>query len=58
MHGLIGDLSFAIAGRDVRKPGFTMATGAFALGEMPSLGQVAGFSLVMLGFWLTQMKTA
>ena len=39
-------------------PGFTMVIGAFALGEMPSLGQVAGFSIVMLGFWLTQMKTA
>lgn len=35
-------------------PGFTMVIGVLALGEVPSLGQVAGFSIVMLGFWLAQ----
>ena len=35
-------------------PGFTMVVGVLALGEMPTFGQVAGFSIVMLGFWLTQ----
>jgi drug/metabolite transporter (DMT)-like permease len=35
-------------------PGFTMLLGVLALGEMPSLGQVAGFGIVMLGFWLAQ----
>jgi drug/metabolite transporter (DMT)-like permease len=35
-------------------PGFTIVIGFVALGEMPSVGQVAGFSIVMLGFWLTQ----
>jgi len=35
-------------------PGFTLVIGAFALGELPSLAHVAGFSIVMLGFWLTQ----
>lgn len=39
-------------------PGFTLLIGLVALGEMPSLLQVAGFSIVMLGFWLTQRKTA
>jgi drug/metabolite transporter (DMT)-like permease len=39
-------------------PGFTLLIGVLALGEMPSLGQVAGFSIVMLGFWFTQRKTA
>jgi drug/metabolite transporter (DMT)-like permease len=35
-------------------PGFTMVIGGLAVGEMPSPGQLAGFSIVMLGFWLTQ----
>jgi drug/metabolite transporter (DMT)-like permease len=39
-------------------PGFTIVIGIVALGEMPSLGQVAGFSIVMLGFWLTQRTSS
>jgi drug/metabolite transporter (DMT)-like permease len=35
-------------------PGFTMLIGALALGELPSIAQLAGFSIVMMGFWLTQ----
>ena len=35
-------------------PGFTLLIGALALGEPPSLAQLAGFAVVMLGFWLTQ----
>jgi drug/metabolite transporter (DMT)-like permease len=35
-------------------PGFTLLIGFLALGEVPSLAQLAGFAIVMLGFWLTQ----
>jgi drug/metabolite transporter (DMT)-like permease len=35
-------------------PGFTMLVGFLVLGEIPSLAQLAGFAIVMLGFWLTQ----
>jgi drug/metabolite transporter (DMT)-like permease len=35
-------------------PGFTLLIGLLALGEVPSLAQLAGFAVVMLGFWLTQ----
>ena len=35
-------------------PGFTIVIGIIAIGEMPTVGQVAGFGIVMLGFWLTQ----
>jgi drug/metabolite transporter (DMT)-like permease len=35
-------------------PGFTLLIGALALGELPSFAQLAGFAMVMLGFWLTQ----
>ncbi|MFL6799665.1 MAG: DMT family transporter [Xanthobacteraceae bacterium] len=35
-------------------PGFTLLIGALTLGELPSLAQLAGFALVMIGFWLTQ----
>lgn len=39
-------------------PGFTLVIGVLALGEMPSVVQVAGFGIVMLGFWLTQRTPA
>ena len=35
-------------------PGFTLLIGFLALGEVPTLAQLAGFAAVMLGFWLTQ----
>jgi drug/metabolite transporter (DMT)-like permease len=35
-------------------PGFTLLIGFLALGEVPSLVQLAGLAIVMLGFWLTQ----
>jgi drug/metabolite transporter (DMT)-like permease len=35
-------------------PGFTLLIGLIALGEVPTLAQLAGFAVVMLGFWLTQ----
>jgi drug/metabolite transporter (DMT)-like permease len=35
-------------------PGFTLLIGFLVLGEMPSLAQLAGLAIVMLGFWLTQ----
>jgi drug/metabolite transporter (DMT)-like permease len=35
-------------------PGFTLLIGFLALGEVPSIAQLAGFAIVMLGFWLTQ----
>jgi drug/metabolite transporter (DMT)-like permease len=35
-------------------PGFTLLIGFLALGEAPSLVQLAGLAIVMLGFWLTQ----
>jgi drug/metabolite transporter (DMT)-like permease len=35
-------------------PGFTLLTGFLVLGEAPSLAQLAGFAIVMVGFWLTQ----
>ena len=35
-------------------PGFTLLIGFLALGEVPSVAQLAGFAVVMLGFWLTQ----
>ena len=35
-------------------PGFTLLIGFLVLGEVPSLAQLAGFAIVMLGFWLTQ----
>src|SRR5262249_39739908 len=35
-------------------PGFTLLIGFLALGEVPSLAQLAGFAIVLLGFRLTQ----
>ena len=35
-------------------PGFTLLIGFFALGEVPSLAQLAGFAIVLVGFRLTQ----
>jgi drug/metabolite transporter (DMT)-like permease len=35
-------------------PGFTLLIGLIALGEAPTSAQLAGFAVVMLGFWLTQ----
>src|SRR5262249_21937794 len=35
-------------------PGFSLLIGAFALGELPTIAQLAGFAVVMMGFWLTQ----
>jgi drug/metabolite transporter (DMT)-like permease len=35
-------------------PGFTLLIGFLALGEVPSLAQLAGFALVLAGFRLTQ----
>ena len=35
-------------------PGFTLLIGFVVLGEAPSPAQLAGFAVVMLGFWLTQ----
>jgi drug/metabolite transporter (DMT)-like permease len=35
-------------------PGFTLLIGFLVLGEVPSAAQLAGFAVVMLGFWLTQ----
>jgi drug/metabolite transporter (DMT)-like permease len=35
-------------------PGFTLLIGFLALGEVPSLAQLAGFALVLVGFRLTQ----
>ena len=39
-------------------PGLTLLIGFFALGIVPTLAQATGLAVVMLGFWLTQMKTA
>jgi drug/metabolite transporter (DMT)-like permease len=35
-------------------PGFTLLIGWLVLGEPPTPAQLAGFAVVMLGFWLTQ----
>jgi drug/metabolite transporter (DMT)-like permease len=35
-------------------PGFTLLIGFLALGEVPSLAQLAGFAIVLIGFRLTQ----
>jgi drug/metabolite transporter (DMT)-like permease len=35
-------------------PGFTLLIGFLTLGEVPSLAQLAGFAIVLLGFRLTQ----
>lgn len=35
-------------------PGFTLLIGYVALGEVPSLAQLAGFAIVLVGFRLTQ----
>jgi len=35
-------------------PGFTLLIGFLALGEVPSLAQLAGFAIVLLGFRMTQ----
>jgi drug/metabolite transporter (DMT)-like permease len=35
-------------------PGFTLLIGFLTLGEIPSLAQLAGFAIVLLGFRLTQ----
>ena len=35
-------------------PGFTLLIGFLALGEVPSLAQLAGFAIVLAGFRLTQ----
>jgi drug/metabolite transporter (DMT)-like permease len=35
-------------------PGFTLLVGFLVLGEAPSVTQLAGLAIVMLGFWLAQ----
>jgi drug/metabolite transporter (DMT)-like permease len=35
-------------------PGFTLLIGFLVLGEVPTLAQLAGFAIVLLGFRLTQ----
>jgi drug/metabolite transporter (DMT)-like permease len=35
-------------------PPFTLLVGYLALGEVPSLSQLAGLVIVVVGFWLTQ----
>ncbi len=35
-------------------PGFTLLIGFLVLGEVPSLAQLAGFAIVLVGFRLTQ----
>src|SRR5262249_35691274 len=35
-------------------PGFPLLIGYLALGEVPTLAQLAGFAIVLLGFRLTQ----
>jgi drug/metabolite transporter (DMT)-like permease len=35
-------------------PGLTLLVGFVALGEVPSLAQLAGLTLVLVGFRLTQ----
>jgi len=35
-------------------PGLTLLVGFLVIGEMPTLVQIAGLAIVMLGFWLTQ----
>ena len=35
-------------------PGFTLLVGFLALGELPSLAQLTGFAIVLVGFQLTQ----
>jgi drug/metabolite transporter (DMT)-like permease len=35
-------------------PGFTLLIGFLALGEVPTLAQIAGFAIVLVGFQLTQ----
>jgi drug/metabolite transporter (DMT)-like permease len=35
-------------------PGFTLLIGFLVLGDEPSVAQLAGLAIVMMGFWLTQ----
>ena len=35
-------------------PGFTLLVGYLAIGEVPTLAQIVGFAIVLLGFRLTQ----
>jgi len=35
-------------------PGFTLLIGFLALGELPTVGELAGFAIVLIGFRLTQ----
>jgi drug/metabolite transporter (DMT)-like permease len=35
-------------------PGFTLLIGFLALGALPTLAQLAGFAIVLVGFRLTQ----
>jgi drug/metabolite transporter (DMT)-like permease len=35
-------------------PGFTLLIGFLVLGEVPSLAQLVGFAIVLVGFRLTQ----
>lgn len=35
-------------------PPFTLLVGYLALGEVPSMSQLAGLAIVLVGFWLTQ----
>jgi drug/metabolite transporter (DMT)-like permease len=37
-------------------PGFTMLIGLLLIGEVPSLPQLAGFAIVLIGFRLTQVR--
>jgi drug/metabolite transporter (DMT)-like permease len=36
-------------------PGFTLLIGFLALGEVPTLSQILGFAIVLIGFRLTQV---
>ena len=35
-------------------PGFTLLVGYFAIGEVPTLAQIVGFAIVLIGFRFTQ----
>ena len=35
-------------------PGFTLLVGLLVLGEVPTLAQLAGFAVVLIGFRMTQ----
>jgi drug/metabolite transporter (DMT)-like permease len=35
-------------------PGFTLLIGFLVLGDVPTVAQLSGLAIVMMGFWLTQ----